>query len=212
MVVEGEEGKQVIVDGTVELNAVWTDSDNDGIYEATIDMGALSERANAPVETIHGVFVKGGDDSGYRYMIPALPMNVKNPTDPTNGNPHNPEPGTVWAWNREVHKLTGPDDEEQDVFINPDNHENWATGTLDNLDSEEEWAFEQDQQTITLYLKASKGFIPDQTNVRVRIRDRNVKIQDSDNFTLKNLHFFAGSLDLPDCDYLTVEDLSLIHI
>ena len=30
-------------------------------------------------------------------MIPAMPVNFKNPTDPTTGNPDNPEPGTVWA-------------------------------------------------------------------------------------------------------------------
>ena len=30
-------------------------------------------------------------------MIPAMPMNFKNPTDNTTGNPKNPEPGTVWA-------------------------------------------------------------------------------------------------------------------
>ena len=133
-------------------------------------------------------------------------MNVKNPTDPTNGNPHNPEPGTVWAWHKEVYKLMGPDDEEEDVFINPNNHENWASGTLANLDSEEEWAFERGAQTGKLYLKASEGFIPGETNVRVRVRDRSVKVQDSDNLTLKNLQFFAGSLDLTDCDYLTIED------
>ena len=31
-------------------------------------------------------------------MIPAMPMNFKNPTDPHDlGTPRNPEPGTVWA-------------------------------------------------------------------------------------------------------------------
>ena len=44
-----------------------------------------------PVDNITQVFVSG------RYMIPAMPMNFKNPTDPTTGNPNNPEPGTIWA-------------------------------------------------------------------------------------------------------------------
>ena len=126
-------------------------------------------------------------------MIPALPMNIKNPTDPTKGNYHNPEPGTIWSWQKET-----------DPAISPDNSSNWLVADPSNLDSLEEWAF--DNESKKLYLYASENFIPSQTNVRVRIRDRFVSINESEKITIKNIHFFAGSLELIDSDYLTIED------
>ena len=56
-------------------------------------MGSISQEAKTSIDSIYGVFV---DD---RYMIPAMPTNFKNPTDPTTGNKDNPEPGTVWENN-----------------------------------------------------------------------------------------------------------------
>mgnify|MGYP007000310170 len=38
------------------------------------------------IDTIYGVFVND------RYMIPAMPVNFKNPTDPIYGNKDNQEP------------------------------------------------------------------------------------------------------------------------
>ena len=99
----------------------------------------------------------------------------------------------------------GPDDNiTSDVAISPDNNSNWLVADPSNLDSLEEWAF--DNESKKLYLYASDNFIPSQTNVRVRIRDRFVSINESDKITLKNIHFFAGSLELIDSDYLTIED------
>jgi hypothetical protein len=199
VIVEGETGKEVILDGTIELKADWNDDNGDGIYETVLDMDALSTLAKTQVEKIYGVYV------GNRYMIPALPMNVKNPTDRTKGNYHNPEPGTVWSWHKEIYQLMGPDDNMTlDVGIGPDNSLNWLVADPSNLDSLEEWAF--DNESKKLYLYASENFIPSQTNVRVRIRDRFVSINESDKITLKNIHFFAGSLELIDSDYLTIED------
>jgi len=199
VIVEGETGKEVILDGTIELKADWNDDNGDGIYETVLDMDALSTLAKTQVEKIYGVYV------GNRYMIPALPMNVKNPTDRTKGNYHNPEPGTVWSWHKEIYQLMGPDDNiTSDVAISPDNSSNWLVADPSNLDSLEEWAF--DNESKKLYLYASENFIPSQTNVRVRIRDRFVSINESDKITLKNIHFFAGSLELIDSDYLTIED------
>jgi len=199
VIVEGETGKGVILDGTIELKADWNDDNGDGIYETVLDMDALSTQAKTQIEKIYGVFVDN------RYMIPALPMNIKNPTDPTKGNYHNPEPGTVWSWHKEIFQLMGPDDNmTEGVVIGPDNRANWIVADPSNLDSLEEWAF--DNESKKLYLYASKNFIPSKTNVRVRIRDRFVSINDSDKITLKNIHFFAGSLELIDSDYLTIED------
>jgi len=199
VIVEGETGKEVILDGTIELKADWNDDNGDGIYETVLDMDAISTLAKTQVEKIYGVYVDN------RYMIPALPMNVKNPTDPTKGNYHNPEPGTVWSWHKDILKLMGPDDNKtEDVVIGPDNRANWIVADPSNLDSQEEWAF--DNESKKLYLYASKKFIPSKTNVRVRIRDRFVSINDSDKLTLKNIHFFAGSLEIIDSDYLTIED------
>ena len=187
VIVEGETGKGVILDGTIELKADWNDNNGDGIYETVLDMDSLSTLAKTQVEKIYGVYVDN------RYMIPALPMNIKNPTDPTKGNYHNPEPGTIWSWQKET-----------DSAISPDNSSNWLVADPSNLDSLEEWAF--DNESKKLYLYASENFIPSQTNVRVRIRDRFVSINESEKITIKNIHFFAGSLELIDSDYLTIED------
>ena len=81
----------------------------------------------------------------------------------------------------------GPDDNmTEGVVIGPDNRANWIVADPSNLDSLEEWAF--DNESKKLYLHASKNFIPSKTNVRVRIRDRFVSINDSDKITLKNIH------------------------
>ena len=53
-------------------------------------MGQISKRANTKIDTIYGVFVND------RYMIPAMPVNFKNPTDLTYGNNDNPEPNTCF--------------------------------------------------------------------------------------------------------------------
>ena len=103
IIFEGYPGEEVIIDGTVALNdnsSNWVGPyshtlDNGtsiSIYKTVIDFDNISREIMTPVDdNITQVFVNG------RYMIPALPMNIKNPTDPTTGNPNNPEPGTIWA-------------------------------------------------------------------------------------------------------------------
>ncbi|MFP6584247.1 MAG: LamG-like jellyroll fold domain-containing protein, partial [Candidatus Hydrogenedentota bacterium] len=225
IVIEGHPGEDVILDGTVEVKVEWNDDDKDGIYQAVLDMDVISSQAMTPIEAIYGVFVDG------RYMIPAMPVNMKNPTDPTQGNPPNPEPGTIWSWNKEAKGQAGPDDGRLDwrygivkpywvkpsvgfYFPNditvpegvayPQARKSYVPGDLAHLDAPEEWAF--DRTSGTIYLYASDGYIPNETNVRVRVRDRFVNIVNSDRLTLKNIHFFAGSLNFKDADYLTVED------
>ena len=177
--IEGYPDEDVKLDGTVPISAEWEYHEN-GIYKAVLDMNAISQSIKAPVDSIYGVFV---DD---RYMIPAMPINFKNPTDPTTGNPIAPEPGTVWE-----KRLPRPKDG------------GYWPGEYAYLDTVEEWSF--DPSTSTLYLIPGENF-PDQTNVRVRVRDRLLRFIHSDNIELKNIHFFAGSIRTHDVSYLTIED------
>jgi len=77
--IEGYPNEEVILDGTVAINAQWVAYTHNGhnIYKAVLDMDNISKQINKPVDNITGVFVNG------RYMIPAMPMNFKNPTDNT---------------------------------------------------------------------------------------------------------------------------------
>jgi hypothetical protein len=119
-------------------------------------MDNISKQINKPVDNITGVFVNG------RYMIPAMPMNFKNPTDNTTGNPKNREPGTVWAGigkspfktESDVDPGEDEDAEETTTVYGSDGSayvNNYVPGDLANLDYPEEWAF--DSGNNTLYLK-----------------------------------------------------------
>jgi len=215
IVIEGYPNEEVILDGTVAINAIWdnyTNSDGHNIYTTVLDMDNISKQINKTVDNITGVFVNG------RYMIPAMPMNFKNPTDNTTGNPKNREPGTVWAgigkspFNTvsDVDAGEGEDEEDEDetttvygsdgsAYVN-----DYVPGDLANLDNNEEWSFDADNKT--LYLYASDNYTPTSTNVRVRVRDRFLYFAYSDNIEFKNIHFFAGSVRFFESSYLTIED------
>ena len=164
---------------------------SNGIYTAVLDMHDIFKKAGAKVEDIYGLWV---DD---RYMIPAMPVNFTNPTDPTTGNQNNSEEGTVWdviltapyEWNNMV----------QDAY---------EVGDIDNLDGLEEWSF--DNENNTLHLIAGEN-IPDSTNVRIRIRSNILKFVSSDNFEFKNLHFFAGAFRFDYCSFILLEDSKFSH-
>ena len=214
IILEGYPGEEVIIDGTVALNdnnSNWVGPyshtlDNGtsiSIYKTVIDFDNISKEIMTPVDNISQVFVNG------RYMIPAMPMNFKNPTDPTTGNPMSPEPGTVWAGiGRSPFRYPadhidlsgkpswGPDSEWK--------HEWYMPGKLEHLDNPEEWAF--DSANNTLYLYASDNYTPSSTNVRVRVRDRIMFLSAVYNFAIKNVHFFAGSIRALTSSYLTIED------
>ena len=204
IVIEAYPNEEVIIDGTVALNdnsSNWVQDslelDNGttiNIYKTVINFDNISREIMTPVDNITQVFVNG------RYMIPAMPRNFKNPTDPTTGNPRNPEPGTVWAdWGRSP------------IRYPEDDNGTWGSGRewympaqLENLDFPEEWAF--DSGNKTLYLYASDNYTPTSTNVRVRVRDRYLTFTHSDNIEFKNIHFFAGSLYFYNNSYITFED------
>ncbi len=204
IVIEGYPNEEVILDGTVAINAIWdnyTNSDGHNIYTTVLDMDNISKQINKTVDNITGVFVNG------RYMIPAMPMNFKNPTDNTTGNPKNPEPGTVWAgigkspFNT-VSDIEAGGDEDEDATI-PD-YGSYVPGDLANLDNNEEWSF--NAATKTLYLYPSDNNTTPSSNVRVRVRDRFLNFAYSDNIEFKNIHFFAGSVRFFESSYLTIED------
>ena len=163
-------------------------------------MDNISKQINKHVDNITGVFVNG------RYMIPAMPMNFKNPTDNTTGNPKNRESGTVWAgigkspFNTVSDIDAGEDEDEEDedetttvygsdgsAYVN-----DYVPGDLANLDNNEEWSF--NAATKTLYLYPSDNNTTPSSNVRVRVRDRFLNFAYSDNIEFKNIHFFAGSV------------------
>jgi len=204
IVIEAYPNEEVIIDGTVALNdnsSNWVQDslelDNGttiNIYKTVINFDNITREIMTPVDNITQVFVNG------RYMIPAMPLNFKNPTDPTTGNPMNPEPGTVWA------------DLGRSPFRYPEyDNGTWHLGRewympaqLENLDFPEEWAF--DSGNKTLYLYASDNYTPTSTNVRVRVRDRFLIFTHSDNIEFKNIHFFAGSFFFYNSSYITFED------
>ena len=202
-------GEEVIIDGTVALddnNSNWVGPfshtlDNGtsiSIYKTVIDFDNISREIMTHVDNISQVFVNG------RYMIPAMPMNFKNPTDPTTGNPNNPEPGTVWAGiGRSPFSYPASDTDSW----GPEStwgHDWYMPAKLEHLDNPEEWAF--DSANKTLYLYASDNYTPTSNNVRVRVRDRFMSIAHSYNFEFKNIHFFAGSIKMVGCGHWTIED------
>jgi len=215
IVIEGYPNEEVILDGTVAINAQWQAYTHNGhnIYTTVLDMDNISKQINKTVDNITGVFVNG------RYMIPAMPMNFKNPTDNTTGNPKNREPGTVWAGigksprvSKHVSDLDpgeGEDEEDNETttvygsdgsaFVN-----DYVPGDLANLDNNEEWSF--NAATKTLYLYPSDNNTTPSSNVRVRVRDRFLHFSNSDNIEFKNIHFFAGSFRFYKSSYLTIED------
>jgi len=209
IVIEAYPNEEVIIDGTVALND--NNSNWVGPYSHTLDNGTsiniyktvlsfdnISREIMTHVDNISQVFVNG------RYMIPAMPMNFKNPTDPTTGNPNNPEPGTVWAGiGRSPFSYPASDTDSW----GPEStwgHDWYMPAKLEHLDNPEEWAF--DSANNTLYLYASDNYTPSSTNVRVRIRDRIMNFDAAYNFAIKNVHFFAGSVRTGGSSYWTIED------
>ena len=227
IVFEGYPNEKVIIDGTVALNdnsSNWVGPyshtlDNGtsiSIYKTVVDFDNISREIKTPISKIYQVFVND------RYMIPAMPMNFKNPTDNTTGNPQNPEPNTIWSLSKKTEEEKTIEEVEDDNssfydnatkapwgfdkqigFLVP-NEVTYVPGSLEFLDAPEEWAFDSDNKT--LYLYASDNFTPNSTNVRIRVRDRFLNIRESSNIKFKNIDFSAGSINLRGSKYFTLED------
>ena len=182
------ENENTIIDGTVEVNANWEPYYLNGnqVYKAHLDMGQISKRANTKIDTIYGVFVND------RYMIPAMPVNFKNPTDLTYGNNDNPEPNTVFSTDLGGAPYAG----------------GYEPGDLNNLDTLEEYGF--DKNTNTLYIYAGNE-IPDSTNVRVRVRTYSLFLQNSDNITFDNFHFRSGAIFTQNTSFITFKNSTFSH-
>ena len=187
------ENDNVRLDGTIELNADWEFSN--GVYTAQVDMYDISKRAGIKVEDIYGLWV---DD---RYMIPAMPINFSNPTDPTTSNQNNPESGTVFDLN-----LTTPYYQPGESTL--ELQDPYIVGDINNLDGLEEWSF--DKENNVLYLIAGDN-IPNDTNVRVRIRTKILSLEYSDNLEFKNIDFFAGTFLFHGSSFILFEDLKFSH-
>jgi len=187
------ENDNVILDGTIELNANWEFSN--GVYTAQVDMYDISQRAGIQVEDIYGLWV---DD---RYMIPAMPINFSNPTDPTTSTQNNHESGTIFDFN-----LTTPYYQPGEVSL--ELQDPYIVGDINNLDGLEEWSF--DKENNVLYLIAGNN-IPNSTNVRVRIRTKILSLEFSDNLEFKNIDFFAGTFLFHKSSFILFEDLKFSH-
>lgn len=190
--VEGD-NKNVVFDGTVTAKAEWQLSSINGhsVYKAVLDMHDISMQAGIKIDSIYGVWV---DD---RYMIPAMPVNFKNPTDSTTGNQDNPEPGTIWSL-----QYTAPYEYEKRTMPL------YTPGNIANLDTLEEWSFVP--ETNSLYIYPGKN-IPTPTNVRVRVRSNFLNFAYSPGFIFKNVHFYAGAIYFDHSDYITIEDSKFSH-
>ena len=182
------ENENTHIDGTVEVNANWEQFNLNGnqVYKASLDMGEISRRANTKIDTIYGVFVNG------RYMIPAMPVNFKNPTDLTYGNKDNQEPNTVFSVDHGGAPYAG----------------GYEPGDLNNLDTLDEYGF--DKNTNTLYIYAGNE-IPDSTNVRVRVRTYSLYLHNSDNITFDNFHFRSGAIFTRDASFITFKNSVFSH-
>mgnify|MGYP001390331389 FL=1 len=182
------ENENTYIDGTVEVNANWEQFNLNGnqVYKASLDMGQISKRANTKIDTIYGVFVNN------RYMIPAMPVNFKNPTDLTYGNKDNPEPNTVFSVDLGGAPQWG----------------GYEPGDLNNLDTLEEYGF--DKNTNTLYIYAGNE-IPDSTNVRVRVRTYSLYLHNSDNITFNNFHFRSGAVFTRDASFIIFKNSTFSH-
>ena len=71
-------------------------------------------------------------------MIPAMPYNFKNPTDPTIGNPNNPEPNTVWSLSKrieeeEIAEIEDEDNESQTSEENIDNSTLYDNASMEDM-------------------------------------------------------------------------------
>ncbi len=241
IVFEGYPNEKVIIDGTVPLNSnwekaslVWDNGTSISIYKTVVDFDKISREVRTPIRRIYGLFVND------RYMIPAMPYNFKNPTDPTIGNPNNPEPNTVWSMSTrpvlaEIPEVEDEDNETQVLAAEePDNsslYDNetladigfikhpggrpgkhggkYFPGSMEFFDGVEEWAFDNNTRTISLY--ASDNFTPNSTNVRIRVRDRIMNLRIADYITFKNIDFFAGNMNIDGAWRLTFENCRFSH-
>ena len=169
----------MIIDGTVALNSNWQQASHQldngtsiSIYKTVVDFDNISKEIRTPISSIYQLFVND------RYMIPAMPMNFKNPTDPTTGNPKNPEPNTIWSLSQRTEEaaIVEVDDEDTIDEENIDNstlYDNatleemgfvlspsgrpsskggpYVPGSLEFFDGVEEWAFDNNSKTLYLY-------------------------------------------------------------
>ena len=216
IIFEAYPNEKVIFDGSVPVKANWEKYNHNGhcIFKAVLDFNAISKEAKAPVDSnyqnnlcseefglhsaheldktcgnvnkrdIWHLWIDG------RHMMPAYPINVKNPFDGTTGNPANPESDSIFS-------------EEFPVDYGKREDKN-SLGLLKDLDHPEEWAF--DPSNSTLYYYPTSNHIPNSTNVRIRVKDRFLLSWNQDKLVFRNIHFYGGSFGFHSSDNITFED------
>ena len=216
IIFEAYPNEKVIFDGSVPVKANWEKYNHNGhcIFKAVLDFNAISQEAKAPVDSnyqnnlcseefglhsaheldktcgnvnkrdIWHLWIDG------RHMVPAYPINVKNPFDGTTGNPANPESDSIFS-------------EEFPVDYGKREDKN-SLGLLKDLDHPEEWAF--DPSNSTLYYYPTSNHIPNSTNVRIRVKDRFLLSWNQDKLVFRNIHFYGGSFGFHSSDNITFED------
>ena len=216
IIFEAYPNEKVVIDGSVPVKANWEKYNHNGhcIFKAVLDFNAISKEAKAPVDSnyqnnlcseefglhsaheldktcgninkrdIWHLWIDG------RHMMPAYPINVKNPFDGTTGNPANPESDSIFS-------------EEFPVDYGKREDKN-SIGLLKDLDHPEEWAF--DPSNSTLYYYPTSNHIPNSTNVRIRVKDRFLLSWNQDKLVFRNIHFYGGSFGFHSSDNITFED------
>jgi len=202
--IEGSPDENVIIDGTIPLNTEWVPYNHNGhnIYKTVIDFDSLSYRYGVRMDSVYTVFVND------RYMMMAMPVNFKNPTDSINGDPRgidDSSPTSIYKYGVNKGEGITIHSPVTKTFGSETSYDlGYRGGELAFLDTLEEWSF--DPGTSTLYLYPSVGFIPDKNNVRIRTKVGLILMQQSDNMEFRNLHIYSGPLSAYDCDYLRVEN------
>ena len=164
--IEGSPDENVIIDGTIPLNTEWVPYNHNGhnIYKTVIDFDSLSYRYGVRMDSVYTVFVND------RYMMMAMPVNFKNPTDSINGDPRgidDSSPTSIYKYGVNKGEGITIHSPVTKTFGSETSYDlGYRGGELAFLDTLEEWSF--DPGTSTLYLYPSVGFIPDKNNVRDR--------------------------------------------
>ena len=216
IIFEAYPNEEVIFDGSIPINANWKTYNHNGhcIYKAVLDFNAISKEAKVPVDSnyqnslcslefglhpVHELDNTCGNVNkrdiwhlwiNGRHMVPAYPINVKNPYDGTTGNPANPEPDSIFS-------------EKFPVDYGKREDKN-SMGLLKDLDHQEEWAY--DPSNSTLYYYPTSNHIPNSTNVRIRVKDRFLLSWNQDKLVFRGIHFYGGSFGFQSSDNITFED------
>ncbi len=111
------------------------------------------------------------------------------------------------TWTRPVLAHTPETNEFTHVFspeYHGKNHYYYLEGALSLLDSEEEWYFDKNSQTV--YFKTPNDIDPSALNIRVKVQSFAVEMNMANYVTFKNLNFFATTIKCKSCANFTIDN------